>query len=132
MNKKTKIVVITVAIVVVLAALVSAWVIFSPKASEGEKAITVEVVGKDGKSTVYNLNTDAEYLRGALEEIEDLTFEDSDGYVNTINGETADYSVDASYWAIYVNGEYGNYGINDQPVTDGDAYKFEYTFYIAE
>lgn len=132
MNKKTKIIVLVATVVLVLAALVAAWVAFGPQTTKGEKAITIEVIGKDGKSTVYELNTDAEYLRGALEETEGLTFADTDGYVNTINGVTADYSVDASYWAIYVNGEYGNYGINEQPVADGDAFKFEYTVYVAE
>ena len=47
------------------------------------------------------------------------------GYmIQEINGERAVYEEDSSYWAIYVNGEYGTLGINAQPVTDGDEYKF--------
>ena len=36
---------------------------FSEKPVEGSKAITIEVVDNAEKSTVYELNTDAEYLR---------------------------------------------------------------------
>jgi len=98
---------------------------------EGSKAITIEVVGSAAQSTVYELKTDAEYLRQAMEEAEGLTFEGTEGeygmMVSTVNGETADYNVDMSYWAFYVNGEYCNYGIDSQPVLDGDAFKIEYT-----
>lgn len=38
-------------------------------------------------------------------------------FVDTINGETANYNVDGSYWAAYVNGKYGQYGVDSQPVS---------------
>ena len=44
-----------------------------------------------------------------------------------INGVTADYNVDQSYWAFYVNDEYCNYGVDSQPVADGDVFRIEYT-----
>jgi hypothetical protein len=57
--------------------------------------------------TVYNHNTDAEYLRQALEEIEGLTVEGEESdyglYVKTVNGITADYETDGAYWAFYTN-----------------------------
>lgn len=129
-NKKT--IMLAALIIVLVAALAVVALVFGPEITKGEKAITIEVVGKDGKSTVYELDTDAEYLVDAMNEAEGLTYEAADGYINTVNGVTADYSVDMSYWAIYVNGEYGMYGINDQPVADGDTFKLEYTVYVAE
>lgn len=134
-NSNTKKIVIgVIALVVVMAILAVVAVKFAPQTSEGSKEVTIEVIGSDGESVSYTVKTDAEYLRGAMEDAEDegLTFADTDGYVETVNGETADYSADGSYWAFYVNDEYCNYGINEQPVTDGDAFTIEYTIYVYE
>ena len=38
----------------------------------------------------------------------------------------SDYAEDGAYWAIYVNGAYGEYGADSQPVADGDAFSFIY------
>ena len=38
-----------------------------------------------------------------------------------VNGIKADDSK-KTYWAIYVNGDYSQYGADSQPVNDGDAY----------
>ena len=65
-----------------------------------------------------------------LTENDEFTYEGTDSdygiMINTINGVTADYNVDGAYWAIYVNGEYGQYGADTQPVADGDAFQFVY------
>ena len=131
-TKKIVIGVIVLAVVIAILAVVA--VKFAPQTSEGSKEVTIEVFGSDGESVSYTIKTDAEYLRGAMEDAEDegLTFSDTDGYVETVNGETADYSADSAYWAFYVNDEYCNYGINEQPVADGDAFKIEYTIYVYE
>lgn len=104
---------------------------FAPKTSEGSKGISIEVVDDKGESKSYDIKTDAEFLRGAMEETEGLTFSgDESEYglmVTEINGVTADYNVDGAYWAFYVNGEYCQFGIDEQPVTDKDAFKIEYT-----
>ncbi|MDD3223061.1 MAG: DUF4430 domain-containing protein [Lachnospiraceae bacterium] len=120
---------------IILAALVAlffvCYTLFAPKAAAGSKNITIEVLSKEGTSTVYDVSTDAEYLRQAMEEADGLEFagEDSE-YGMTIlevNGEKADYNVDGAYWSILVNGEYGNYGADAQIVTDGDAFQIVYT-----
>ncbi len=49
----------------------------------------------------------------------------------TVNGLTADFTTGNAYWAIYVNGEYGSYGLSQQPVTDGDTYAIVYETYAA-
>ena len=119
------------ALVVVVGLMALLYAKFSAKPVEGSKDITIEVVDNEKKSTVYELKTDAEYLRQAMEEAEGLTFEgDESEYglmVNTVNGLTADYTKDKAYWGFYVNGEYCMNGIDTQPVIDGDAFKIEYT-----
>lgn len=131
-----KIIIGVAALVVVIALMGILYAKFREKPVEGSKEITIEVIGKEKTSTVYEVKTDAEYLRQAMEEAEGLTFEgDESDYglmVNTVNGDTADYNTDGSYWSFYVNGEYCNYGIDTQPVEDGDAFKIEYTTSAAE
>lgn len=139
MKKSTKITIAVLAAVVVIAAFVGVYFAFGPKATQGAKAITVEVVDNNGQTTTYETRTDAEYLRQALEELDDATDfaiagEESDYglYITTVNGITADYNADGAYWSVYVNGEYGMYGVDTQPVTDGDAYSIVYEVYVAE
>ncbi len=130
--KKKHIIAILLAAVLV-AGMIFAYSAFSEKPTEGVKEITIEVVNKSETSTLYEVKTDAEYLMGAMEEAEGLTF---DGYdseygftVSEVNGEVADFNVDSSYWAFYVNGEYCNYGVSEQPVNDGDAFRIVYSTY---
>ena len=119
---------ILVALIAVFAVI---FTLFSAKPVEGSKAITIEIVNKAQESTVYELKTDAEFLRQAMDEAEGLTYDGSESeygmMVSTVNGEIADYNVDQSYWGFYVNGEYCNYGIDTQPVYDGDAFQIVYT-----
>lgn len=118
-------------LVVVIAALTAVYSLFGAKPVEGSKAITIEVVNKAQESTVYELTTDAEFLRQAMEEAEGLTFSGAESQygmmVDTVNGERADYTLDGAYWSFLVNDEYSNYGIDTQPVMDGDEFSIVYT-----
>lgn len=119
------------ALVVVVALLIGVYAAFGAKPVTGSKNITIEVVNKASERAVYELSTDAEFLRQAMDEAEGLTYDGTESeyglMVSTVNGEVADYSVDASYWSFYVNDEYCNYGIDTQPVMDGDAFAIVYT-----
>ena len=63
----------------------------------------------------------------------DFTYEGSISeyglYINSINKLEAKYDDNGAYWAIYVNGEYGQYGADAQPVNDGDVFRFAYEIY---
>ena len=124
-----------VALVAVIAIMAAVFFIFREKPVEGSKSITIEVVNKAQESTMYELKTDAEYLRQAMEEAEGLEFSGADSQygltVEVINGENTDFN-NGSYWSFYVNDTYCNYGIDTQPVLDGDAFKIVYTVYVAE
>lgn len=116
---------------VFIAVLAIIYAAFGAKPAAGNKAITIEVVNQTQESTVYELNTDAEYLRQAMEEADGLTFSGTEGpfglMIDTVNGVRADYTLDNAYWSFLVNGEYSNYGIDTQPVMDGDAFTIAYT-----
>ena len=128
---KGKIILGVTALIAVVGVLIGVYSVFGAKGVEGSKNITIEVVNKAEESTVYELGTDAEFLRQAMEEAEGLTFEGEEGpyglAISSINGEVADFNVDGAYWGFYVNEEYCNYGIDSQPVMDGDAFKIVYT-----
>lgn len=135
-NKKVVIGVIVLAAVIALMAI--AYNAFREKPVQGSKEITIEVVNKAKESTTYELKTDAEFLRQAMEEAKEqgLTFEGEETEygltISTVNGEKADFNTSSSYWGFYVNNEYCNYGVDTQPVEDGDAFRIEYTIYVAQ
>jgi len=133
-NKKTLLGIIAVVLLVAVMGIL--YSVFREKPVEGSKSITIEVVNKDKESTVYELKTDAAYLKQAMEEAEGLEFEGYEseyGFTTTaINGIEADFTKESAYWSFYVNDEYCNYSISEQPVEDGDAFKIVYEVYAAE
>lgn len=119
------------AFALLIAALAVVYAIFGEKAVEGSKSITITVINSAAQETAYPLKTDALYLRQAMDECDGLTYEGSDGpygiMLDTVNGEKAVYAENGAYWGVTVNGQYGNYGIDEQPVQDGDAFVIAYT-----
>ncbi len=100
--------------------------------SENQKAeitITVQVKGSDGNVTDFTITTDAEFLRGALEQ-EGLIKGDEGEYglyVKVVNGERADFDKDGAYWSFLKDGEYLMTGVDATPIADGDVFSIEYT-----
>ncbi len=137
-NKKSnkKIVIAGVIIAALIAVFAGVYFFLAPQASAGAKAITLTVIDDTGSETVYDVNTDAEYLAEVFDEVDGLTVEGEDGdyglYINTVNGVTANFDSDGAYWSIYVNGEVGMNGASTQPVVDGDEYSLVYEVYNAE
>ncbi len=126
MNKK--LIIAIIAFVLVIAAVVTAYFVFTEKAVEGSKSVSIEVIDDKGESKKYDIKTDALYLNEAMDEA-GITYEADGTYVNTVNGITADYDKDMSYWAFNVNDTYCNYGIFEQPVNDGDSFVIAYIVY---
>ena len=133
MQKNRKWVLTICAIAAAILLMGGIYTAFGPKASAGAKAYTLEVVDDQAVSKTYEGRTDSAYLREVLDELAaqgDFSYEASDGeyglYIEAVNGLEADYSRDGAYWAIYVNGEYGQYGADSQPVADGDAFRLVY------
>ena len=95
---------------------------------EGETKVEVEVkVGEE--SVTFTLNTDKKTLGEAL--IEHSLIEGEDGqyglYVKKVNGITADYNVDGSYWSFYKSGEYLLSGVDQTEISNGEHYEIVYT-----
>ena len=94
----------------------------------GEKTLVVEVRVED-QSVTFTVNTDKSTVGDALLEHGLIDGEESQYglYVKVVNGITADYDVDMSYWAFYINDEYAMTGVDSTEITDGAVYRLEYT-----
>ena len=94
---------------------------------EGETKFSFIVVDKDGNETPFEIHTDKKIVGEALLELDLIAGEDGPYglYVKTVNGITADYDTDQTYWAFYVNDEYAVSGVDTTEITDGDTYSFK-------
>ena len=94
---------------------------------EGQTVFTFTVVDKEGSETHFEIHTDKETVGDALLELKLVDGEVGQFglYVKVVNGVTADYNVDKTYWAFYINGEYAFTGIDATKVEAGAAYMFK-------
>ena len=94
---------------------------------KGENTVVVEVAVADQKVT-FTVHTDKDTVGEALMEHELISGDEGDYglYVKKVNGITADYDVDQSYWAFYINGEYAMTGVDVTEIVEGDIYRLEY------
>ena len=91
---------------------------------EGKTVFNFTVRDIDGTETAFEIHTDAKTVGEALIDLELIEGEDSQYglYVKKVNGITADYDVDGTYWAFYVNGEYAMSGVDTTDIEAGAAY----------
>jgi len=129
-NSKKGLIIGLCVLVLAVIAVCLVFILNRPQTQAGAKTVTIEVVSSDASSKVYEVHTDAEYLRQAMDEADGLTYSGTDSeygmMVEVVNGESAVYAVDNAYWAFYVNDTYCEYGIDSQPVADGDAFSIVY------
>lgn len=107
------------------------WQITRPQPVEGGKHITVEVVHSDGSTAEFTYDTDEEYLGTLLLDKGLISGSNSEYglYVETVDGETADFNADGSYWWLSCNGEDAQTGVDLVVINDGDRYTWTYTVY---
>ena len=95
-------------------------------ADSQEKSVTFKIIFEDGSEKSLSLKTQKATLAEALVEAEIIEYS-ADGFYTTIDGVTADYGKDGSWWCITKNGEMTNYGLNDLKIADGESYEATYT-----
>ena len=95
---------------------------------EGAKTVTVTVTVNENK-VVFTLKTDGATLADAL--LETGLAEGDMGayglYIKKVNGITADYDVDASYWSLYVDGKAASTGADGFTLAGGESFELIYT-----
>ena len=94
---------------------------------EGQTVFGFTVVDKDGNETHFEIHTDKQTVGQALLDCQLIEGEEGQYglYVKTVNGITADYDVDATYCAFYVNGEYAMTGVDITDINVADHYMFK-------
>ena len=94
----------------------------------GAAWFTAEVTAGE-TSVLFTVHTDADTVGAALLENELIAGEEGEFglYVKVVNGITADYDIDQSYWAFYINGEYAMTGVDGTAIENGAAYQLVYT-----
>ena len=93
-------------------------------------SITLEVIGPDGSSKEHKVSTDSSKNLGqAL--MDAGLIEGEEGayglYVKVVDGITADYDVDQSWWGLYKDGEMLMTGVDSTPIADGDHFELVYS-----
>ena len=91
---------------------------------EGAKTMTLLVEAEE-KTVSLTVRSDEETVGAALLALELIDGEESQYglYVKYVNGILADYDVDQTYWAFYLNGEYQMTGVDTATLADGDTVK---------
>lgn len=124
--------IIRISVLVMLIAVI-ALPFFSCSKDEGttgtEITLTIAVTNKAGETVETEIKTTATNLGDAL--VQSGMVEDNQSdyglYILTVNGETADYSVDSSYWSLLKDGEYLMTGASQTDIADGEHYELVYT-----
>ena len=94
----------------------------------GAKIIELEVKAGN-KSVTFTINTDADNLEDALTEHNIIDGDEGPYgiYIKKVNGITADYDVDQSYWSLSKNGEPLMSGASGVQLNGGEHFEFVYT-----
>lgn len=93
---------------------------------KGEKTLSVEVKAED-KSVLFTIHTDKKTVGEAL--LEHKLIDGDEGpyglYVKVVNGITADFDEDQTYWAFYIDGELAMTGVDMTDIDESAAYRLE-------
>ena len=95
---------------------------------KGEKTLSVEVKAED-KSVLFTIHTDKKTVGEALLEHELIDGDEGPYglYVKVVNGITADFDEDQTYWAFYIDGELAMTGVDMTDIDESATYRLERT-----
>ena len=128
MKINKKLILTLVALVAVVGLFLGIYFATRPQTQQGAKTITVTVVHSNGTVKDFTCHTDEEYLGPVLvAEGIAVADESNPGMYNPIDGESASWEANKSYWALFIGEEYAMQGIDQTPVYDGSTFKLVYT-----
>ncbi len=94
----------------------------------GAKTLTVKVE-IENQAVTFTVHTDKETVGEAL--LEQNLITENEGayglYIKEVNGITADFDIDQSYWAFYIGDEYAMTGASSTKIEEGTVYRLVYT-----
>lgn len=91
-----------------------------------EKHLDYEVVDANGNAETFHMHTTKETVGEALQEAGVLEGVEGEFgiYIKSVNGVVADYDIDGTYWAFYINDEMSMKGADQVPIVEGELYSF--------
>ena len=91
---------------------------------QGATAFAFVIVDKEGNETAITVKTDKKMVGEALLDTGIVEGEMGDYglYVKRVNGIEADYNVNQTYWAFYIDGEYAMTGVDVTEIAQGVTY----------
>ena len=114
---------------VLIGGAVFAYMKYGPNAvaNADMKDLVITVCHGDGSEKVFELSTQAETLRAALDEAGLISGEEGPYgiYIMTVDGETVDESAQ-QWWCITKGGEQHNQGADDTVIADGESYELSF------
>lgn len=126
MNKsKKKGIALALILVVLVVGAYLAYRLLSPDIVAGAKTITVSIDHLNGDDRTLTIKTDADYLRGALDQEKLIEGENSQYgfFITAMDGEKADESKQ-QWWGYTKSGEYVDTGVDQTPIANGDSFEF--------
>lgn len=92
----------------------------------GDTAFPFTVTDIDGSESTFTVLTDKTTVGEALLDTGIIAGEDGSYglYVKAVNGITADFETDGTYWAFYIDGEYAISGVDRTDIVPGVTYAF--------
>ena len=123
-NSKRQTILLAAVLVVLIAVFALVYLQNTEKTMGGGKSITLIVVHGDASEKQFTIKTDAQFLRGALEEVKLIQGKEGQMglYIQTVDGETAD-EAKQQWWCVTKGGEDVNTGVDTTPIESGDAYE---------
>ena len=93
---------------------------------EGKNSFSFTVTDGEGRQTPFLIKTDKTTVGDALLELKLIEGEEAQYglYVRKVNGITADYDTDGTYWAFYIDGKYAPSGVDTTNIVNGEKYEF--------
>ena len=93
---------------------------------EGDTTLTIQVKAEDHQVT-FTIHTDKATVGEAMMEHGLLEGEEQAAglYLKKVNGITADWDVDQTYWAFYIGDAYAMTGVESTDIEEGVTYRLE-------
>lgn len=94
---------------------------------EGSTKFNFTVVDKQGNEVSCEIHTDEKTVGAALLKLGVIEGEEGQYglYVKKVNGIIADYDVDSTYWAFYIDEEYAMTGVDVTEISEESSYAFK-------
>ncbi|MCQ2454769.1 MAG: DUF4430 domain-containing protein [Clostridia bacterium] len=105
----------------------SSKIVSQTELGNGKTQFNLNVFDESGNKTEFVIKTDEKTVGNALLKLNLISGDSSEYglYVKEVNGITADYEKDKTFWAFYIDGKMASAGVDKTSVTPFATYDFK-------